>query len=139
MTAAGNLSGNARKGLRHRYGVLAMLLAWLSSLVFCPQAINGSAVNVPGFAIRILAGHQSYKNADADGCCAGQRHLSAVAQTGDFRIATVSILQAAPIIAAIVFAALPVAALKLGFTQYPPRIPRRSPASGALWPHAPPR
>ncbi len=126
-------------GLGHRYGVLAMLLVWLTSLVFCPQAINGSArsaLNEPGLTIRIPSGHQSHE--DADGCCAGQ-HLSAVAQTDNLGIATVSVLQVAPIIAAIVFAALPVAASKLGLTRNPPHIPRRSPASGALWPHAPPR
>ena len=128
-------------GLGHQYGVVAMLLVWLTSLVSCPQAINGSArsvLNEPGLTIRIFSGHQAHKNADADGCCAGQ-HLSAVAQTDNLGIATVSVPQVAPIIAAIVFAALPVAASKLGFTRNPPRIPRRSPASGALWPHAPPR
>lgn len=143
MTAACKLSGNTRESLGHRFGVLAMMLAWLTSLVFCPQAeaivnFNAPAVKVAGFASPILAGRHFRKNADANGCCTGQQHLSAVAQTGDFGVAAVSVMQAAPAVAAVVFAAFPVATSKPGFTQNPLRIPRRSFVLGASWPHAPP-
>ena len=143
MTAACKLSGDTPENLWRRFGILAMMLAWLTSLVFCPQTeaianFNAPAAKVAGFASQILAGHQIHKNADADGCCSGSQHFSAVAQTSDSGIAAVADLHGVLAFVAVVFAALSAVTSKPPFTQNPLRIPRRSFVLGASWPHAPP-
>ena len=142
MTAACKPSGNTRESLWRRFGLLAMMLAWLTSLAFCPQTeaianFNAPAAKAASFVNQTLAGHHFHKNANADGCCTGQQHLSAVDRPSDFGIAAVAILQAV-LAVAVLFTALPAATSKPRFTQNPLRCPRRFSVLGASWPHAPP-
>lgn len=130
---------------RRRYGVLLVLLAWLTPLLVCPGipgitvGFNGLTHGAPDRTIQALTGQQTHGDVDNDICCTAQQHLSAVAQTYDLKVRTLSAFQAEPpAITAFAVATFAVKASEQWFVHRPPLIPWRSPALGAFWPHAPP-
>ena len=142
MKQTAYLSATTLNARQRRGVVIAVLLAWLTMLLICPNVMNG--VNNPVSAGEQHASHAAmdpaHDTSHDEACCTAVQHATALMTAQKFHLAVYFILTLVlPVIGTL---------LATPFVAMPHRDYRRSSRLGstenlllfrALWPQAPPR